>query len=101
MDERLKFYAYIFLAARALIDLAASVAVYHQTESLGIGIGIMSACSICPLFLYFGIKNEEFWGRYGRRIYLSHEPFAYWFVVGFLVIFHLIITELMINTIFR
>lgn len=100
MDERLKLCAYIFLAVRAVIDLAVSIGVYHQTESYGIAVGIMIVCSICPLFLFFGIRNEEFTGRYGRKIYLSHDRIAYWFIVAFLVIFHLIITGLMINSLY-
>ena len=99
MNELFKYYAFIFLALRVLLDLAASVIIYYQTETLGAGIGSLLVCSIFPLFLYFGIKNEKFRGRYGRRVCLSSEPFAYWFVVVFLVLFHLIMTALMISII--
>ena len=98
MNESLKFYAFIFLAVRVLIDLVTSIVLYYQTGALVVGIGAFLGCSVFSVFLYFGLKNEEFRGRRGQRVD-SSEPFAYWFVVAFLVISHLIVTALMINII--
>ncbi len=99
MDKIFKWYAFLFLALRVLFDLMVSVIIYFQTEALIAGIGAMLGCSVFSFLLYLGIRNEEFRGRYGHRVYLSREPFAYWFVVAFIVLFHLIVTALMINTV--
>lgn len=98
MKQLYKHYAFIFLALRVLVDLVTSVIIYYQTESLVVGIGSMLGCSIFSLLLYIGIRNEAFRGRYGHRVD-SSEPFAYWFVVAFIVLFHLIVTALMIRII--
>lgn len=99
MNELLKYYTYIFLALRVFIDLIVSIIIYYQIEALLNGIGLMVGCSVFSLFLYFGIRKEEFRGRYGRRVCLIGEPFAYWFVFAFLVLSHLTVTGLMIRII--
>ena len=98
MNELFKYYAFAFIALRVLIDLAVSVVIYHQTDAPVVGIASMLGCSVFSFLLYLGIKNESFRGRYGHRVD-SSEPFAYWFVVAFIVIFHLIVTGLMIRII--
>ena len=95
MDELLRRYAFAFLAARALIDLTLGVIIYRQAGSLVPGVGFVLLCSVFYVFLYRGIKNEEFHGRYGRRVILWREPAGYWFVVGFLIVSHLAVTGLM------
>lgn len=97
MHELFKHYAFAFLALRALIDLTLAVIVYYQAGSFAPGIGLVLVCSVFYFFLYLGIRNEKFYGRYGRRVFLWREPVAYWFVVGLLVLFHLIITVLMVR----
>lgn len=92
MDERLKLYAFVFLAARALIDLTLAGVVYYQERTLLFSSGFMLLCCVFYLFLFFGLRNEEFRGRYGRRVMLWREPVGYWFVVAFLVLFHLFVT---------
>jgi len=101
MNKTFRFYIFIFLAGRFLIDLATSIILYYQTETLVVGIGSLLICSIFTLFLLFGIINEEFPGYHGRQVSLIGEPVAYWFVVAFLVFFHLGMTGLMINIIYR
>ncbi|HEY8560253.1 MAG TPA: hypothetical protein VIL74_07740 [Pyrinomonadaceae bacterium] len=96
MHERFRFYAYVFLALRGLLDLALCAVIYHQAGSLAPAAGFLLICSIFYFFLFFGIKNEEFRGRRGKRVCLWREPVAYWFVVAFLVAFHLFLTVLMI-----
>src|SRR5215217_8228158 len=92
MHELFKRYALVFLALRALVDLALAVIIYRQTGSPAPGVGFMLICCVFYFFLYFGIRNEEFRGRYGRRVILWREPVGYWFVVAFLVLFHLFVT---------
>lgn len=98
MNESVKRYAFILLALRVTVDLAVSVIIYCQTGALIVGIACMIGCSVFSVLLYFGIGNEAFRGRYGHRV-SSGEPFAYWFVVAFIVLFHLIVTALMIKII--
>lgn len=98
MSELFKYSIFVFLGLRLLIDLGLSAATYYQFKTLAPGIGFMALCSVFYLFLYFGIKNEEFRGRYGHRVY-SSEPFAYWFIVAFLVLSHLAVTILMASLI--
>jgi hypothetical protein len=92
MSEQFKFYAYVFLALRALIDLTVAAMIYHRVGALVVSFGFISLCCVFHAFLFFGIRNEEFRGRYGRRVILWREPFGYWFCVAFLVLFHLVIT---------
>jgi hypothetical protein len=73
MHELLKRYAFIFLAVRALIDLTLGVVIYRQAGSLVPGVGFMLICSVFYIFLYSGIRNEEFHGRYGRRVILCGD----------------------------
>ena len=94
MDERLKRYAFAFLAARALVDLTLAGLIYRQEGTLVFALGFLLLCCVFYLFLLFGLRNEEFRGRYGRRVILWREPFGYWFVVGFLVLSHLCVTAL-------
>lgn len=95
MDEVVRRYAYAFLALRALIDLTLGVVVYRQAGSLAPAAGLLMVCSVFYLLLYFGLRDEEFRGRYGRRVILWREPAGYWFIVAFLVVFHLAVTVLM------
>ena len=97
MHELVKHYAFVFLALRALIDLTLAAIIYYQDGVLGSSLGLLLICSVFYFFLYFGIGNEEFHGRYGRRVILWREPAAYWFVVAFLVLFHLFITVSMVR----
>ena len=90
--ERFKPYAFLFLAARVLIDLTLAVIIYLQEETFLFSFGFMLLCCVFYLFLFFGLRNEEFRGRYGRRVILWREPVGYWFVVAFLVLFHLFVT---------
>ena len=92
MSELFKYYAYVFLGLRALIDLTVAAIIYHRIGALVVSFGFISLCCVFYVFLYFGIRNEEFRGRYGRRVILWREPVGYWFVVAFLVLLHLIIT---------
>ncbi len=94
MDEAFKTYAFILLGVRALIDLTLAGIIYYQGRVLVISLGFLLLCSVFYWFLYFGIRNEEFHGRYGRRVILWREPVGYWFVVAFLILFHLVITVL-------
>ena len=94
MDERLRKFAFVYLAVRALIDTALAAITYRQVGSLVPGVGFMLICGAFYCFLYFGIRNEEFHGRYGRRVILWREPFGYWLVVAFLALFHLAVTAL-------
>lgn len=95
MHELLKRYALAFLALRALIDLAPAVVIYRQAGSLVPGVGLLLICSVFYFLLYFGIRNEEFPGRYGRRVILWREPVGYWLIVAFLLASHLAVTVLM------
>jgi hypothetical protein len=99
MHEPLKRYAFALLALRALIDLTLAVMIYRQSSSLVPGVGLMLICSVFYLFLYFGIRNEEFPGRHGRRVILWREPAGYWLVLLFLVVSHLSITLLMFKSV--
>lgn len=101
MDERFKYYAYLFLALRALIDLTLAVVIYRQVGALVVSVGFMALCGVFHLFLFFGIRNEEFRGRYGRRVILWREPVGYWFCVAFLVVFHLVITGMVLVNVVR
>jgi hypothetical protein len=92
MSELFKRYAFVLLAARALFDLTLAVIIYQQVGNLAPSVGLMLICGVFYVFLYFGIRNEEFPGRYGRRVTLRREPVAYWFCIAVLVLFHLIIT---------
>ena len=92
MDERFKLYAFVFLAARVLTDLTLAVILYLQEKTLVFSFGFLLLCCVFYYFLYFGLRSEEFHGRYGRRVILWREPVGYWFVVGFLVLFHLFVT---------
>lgn len=92
MHELFKRYAFIFLALRVLIDLTLAVIIYHQVGNLAPSVGLMLIGCVFYIFLYFGIRNEEFPGRYGRRVSLWREPVAYWFCFAVLVLFHLLIT---------
>jgi hypothetical protein len=94
MDERLKLYAFVFLAARALVDLTLAGVIYLQEGVLILSLGFLLLCCVFYLFLLFGLRNEEFRGRYGRRVILWREPVGYWFVVAFLVLSHLCVTVL-------
>jgi hypothetical protein len=94
VDERFKLYAFAFLAARALVDLVIAGVLYYQERTFVVGFALLALCCVFYLLLFFGLRNEEFHGRYGRRVILWREPFGYWFVVGFLVLFHLVITAL-------
>jgi hypothetical protein len=94
MDELHKRYAYIFLALRALIDLALCIVIYRQTGSLATAVAVGLVCSVFYLLLYFGVRDEQFYGRYGRWVILWREPGGYWLVVGFLIASHLAITAL-------
>ena len=95
MDEVIKRYAFGFLAVRALLDLTLAAVICRRAGSLVPGVGLLLLCSVFYVLLYLGIRNEEFHGRYGRRVILWREPFGYWFVVGFLVACHLAVTALM------
>ena len=99
MNELLKRCAFIFLALRVLLDLTVAVIISRQAGSLVPGVGFILICSVFYLFLYFGLRNEEFRGRYGRRVILWREPVGYWFVIGFLAVFHLSITVLMVRSV--
>ena len=92
MNEVFKYYAYVFLGLRALIDLTVAAIIYHRIGAFVVSFGFMSLCCVFYGFLYFGIRNEEFRGRYGRRVMSWREPVGYWLVVAFLVLSHLIIT---------
>ena len=92
MDERFKLYAFVFLAVRVLIDLTLAGIMYVQEGTLVFSFVFLPICCVFYLFLFFGFRNEEFRGRYGSRVILWREPVGYWFVVGFLVLFHLFIT---------
>ncbi|HEX8500187.1 MAG TPA: hypothetical protein VF659_06300 [Pyrinomonadaceae bacterium] len=99
MNELLRRYAFAFLALRALIDLSLAVVIYRRAGSLVPAAGLMLVCSAFYILLYFGLRNEEFPGRYGRRVILWREPVAYWFIVGFLVVFHLSVTVLVAGSV--
>ena len=94
MHELLKRYAFVFLAVRALIDLTLGVVIYRQAGSLAPGVGFLLICSAFYALLYFGIRDEEFPGRYGRRVILWREPVGYWLVVGLLIVSRLAVTAL-------
>ncbi len=100
MHETFKYYAFVFLALRALIDLTLAVIICYQVGSLVPGIGLMLICCVFYFFLFFGIRNEKFSGRYGSRVFLWREPIAYWFIVALLVILHLIITVLIAMSVY-
>jgi len=55
----------------------------------------MSACFVFALFLFFGIKNEQFRGRYGSVSYRWRDPVAYWIGFALFIIVYLIFTVLM------
>lgn len=95
MHELLRRYALAFLAVRALIDLTLGVMIYRQAGSLVPAVALVLVCSVFYIILCRGIMNEEFPGRYGRRVILWREPAGYWLVVGFLVASHLAVTALM------
>lgn len=92
MREVFKPYAFVLLAVRAPIDPTLAGVVYYQEGTLVTSFGFLLLCGVFCFFLYFGLRNEEFRGRYGRRVILWREPVAYWFVVAFLVLFHLFVT---------
>ena len=92
--ELFKRYAFVFLAVRALIDLTLAGIMFYQEGTFVISFGFLLLCCVFYYFLFVGLRREEFHGRYGRRVILWREPFAYWFVVAFLVLFHLFITVL-------
>ena len=92
MDEPLKYYAYAFLAFRVFLDLAAAGIIAYRLERLLPAAGLVAVCGVFYIFLYLGIKNGEYPGRYGRRVCLWREPVAFWLVTAFIVVFHFIIT---------
>ncbi len=97
MDERLKRYAYALLSARVLADLAVAALIYRRAGSLSAAAAFLPLCGVFYAFLFFGFRNEEFPGRYGRKVVLWREPFAYWLVVALLFVFHLAVTGLMLQ----
>jgi len=99
MHEPLKRYAFVCLAVRALIDLTLIAMIYRQKETLVSSVGFALICGVFYYFLVSGIRNEEFYGRYGSRVILWREPVGYWFVMAFLVLFHLCVTVLMLRLI--
>ena len=101
MDEPLKYYAYAFLALRVVIDAIAAGLISYQTETLAPGVGLLAICGVFYIFLYLGIRKGEYPGRYGRRVCLWREPSAFWVVTGVIVIFHFIITALMLSSVRR
>ena len=90
-----KSYAYGYLALHVLIDFILAVRLYYRVETLVLSIVLMSACSVFALFLYFGIKNEQFRGRYGTVVHRWSAPVAYWIGFALFVIAHLIFTVIM------
>lgn len=94
MSECLKRSALIFLAVRAVIDLAIGVLLYRQMGELMPVIGWLCLCAVFYVFLISGLTREEFPGRYGQRVSLWREPIGYWFVVGFLIVAHLALSVL-------
>jgi hypothetical protein len=100
MDERLRRFAFIYLAVRGIIDMTLAVITYRRVGSIVPSVGFILLCGVFYCFLYFGIRNEEFYGRYGRRVILWREPFGYWFVVAFLILSHLAVTALFAFSVF-
>ena len=99
MNARAKFYAFIILALRFLFDLALSIALTYKMDSYVPGVAYMIGCLPFLLLLFFGFLSGVFYGRNGARIY-AEESIAYWFVVGFIAVFHLVITVVMIRATF-
>jgi hypothetical protein len=95
--ELFKRIAYVYLALHALIDLALGVIVYHQIGLLVVSIAIMAVPFSLSIILYFGLRNEKFRGRYGRRVILWREPVGYWFCFAIVVLIHLGITGAMVS----
>jgi hypothetical protein len=91
-----KFYAYGYLALHVLIDFILAVRLYYRVGTLVLSVILMSACCVFALFLFFGIKNEQFRGRHGSVGYRWRDPVAYWVGFALFVIAHLIFTVLMV-----
>ena len=92
MNERFRYCLWLFLALRAAIDLAVAAIIYRWVGSLIASFGFLALCCVFYVFLSFGIRYEEFRGRYGSRVKLWREPVGFWFCFAFLVLCHLIIT---------
>ncbi len=100
MNELFRACAYGFLVLRALIDLGLSAVIYYQVRNIVAAVALLPICGVFYVFLYFGLKNESFRGRYGSQIFLWREPVAYWFIVGLLVVLHLVMTWLLVMIIY-
>jgi hypothetical protein len=90
--DHFKLYAYGYLALHVLIDLILAVRLYYRIETPVVSIILMSACLVFALFLFFGIKNEQFRGRHDTVGYRWRDPVAYWIGFALYVIVHLIFT---------
>ena len=101
MGQRLRRFIIIYLVLRAVIDLALAAVIYRRTGTLAVSFGVMLVFGVFYYFLCVGIRREEFRGRYGRRVILWREPIAFWFVYGFLVVAHLVVTGLVTANVVR
>jgi hypothetical protein len=94
MEPGLKRIIIIYIVLRAVIDFILAALVYRRTGTLAVSFGVMLIIGVFYYFLCAGIRHEEFRGRYGQRVILWREPIAFWFVYGFLVVAHLVVTGL-------
>ncbi len=99
MESSTKRIIFLYLALHTFADLVLAIIVYLQGGEFIVSFGIMLVFSIFILLLYFGIRNEEFRGRYGSRVILWREPVAYWLCFAFIVLFHVMVTVLIAMTI--
>ena len=93
--DHFKLYAYSYLALHVLIDLILAVRLFYRVGTPALSIILMSACFVFALFLFFGIKNEQFRRRHGSVGYRWRDPVAYWIGFALFVIAHLIFTVIM------
>jgi hypothetical protein len=97
MDEFWKKILYAFLVLRGLIDLFLVFLSYLWTGSFETGALVLILCCVPYIFLFFGIRNEQFPGRYGHKVIFWREPAAYWFVFAFLVLLHLVFSFMIVQ----
>lgn len=93
--DRLKRYAYIYLAVHLAVDIALAVRMALAVGSAAPSVAMMFACFVLATFLYSGVRNDEIPGRYGYRANVWIDPIPYWIGIGLLVVAHGLFTWIM------